>query len=91
MGIRFRRSIKIMPGIRVNFSKSGVSTTIGTKGASVNIGKKGIYLNTGISGTGIYARERLAGTKSQSSQTHSSQSEYDPEFLKKYGNCSVVG
>ncbi|MBR0513622.1 MAG: DUF4236 domain-containing protein [Clostridia bacterium] len=48
MGMRFRRSVKIMPGVRINFSKSGMSTTIGPKGASVNIGKKGTYLNTGI-------------------------------------------
>ena len=29
MGFRFRRSIKILPGIRLNFGKRGVSTSIG--------------------------------------------------------------
>jgi len=38
--MRFRRSVTIAKGVRVNFSKSGISTTMGTRGASVNIGKK---------------------------------------------------
>lgn len=38
MGLRFRRSVKILPGVRLNFSKSGVSTSIGGKGATLNFG-----------------------------------------------------
>lgn len=53
MGIRFRKSVKIMPGVRMNFSKSGVSTSIGGPGATVNIGAKGTRQTIGIPGTGI--------------------------------------
>src|SRR5438128_6662534 len=59
MGLRFRRSIKLAPGIRMNFSGSGVSWTVGPRGASLNFGQRGTYLNTGIPGTGIYARQRI--------------------------------
>ncbi|WP_025328930.1 DUF4236 domain-containing protein [Bibersteinia trehalosi] len=59
MAFKFRKRIKIAPGITLNLSKKGVSTTIGGKGASVNIGKKGTYLNTSIPGTGFYDRKRL--------------------------------
>lgn len=59
MAFKFRKRIKIAPGVSVNLSKSGVSTTIGGKGASVNIGKKGTYLNTSIPGTGLYNRQKL--------------------------------
>jgi len=59
--MRFRKSIKIAPGLKVNVSKSGVSGTVGVKGASVNVGKNGAYLNTGIPGTGIYNREKISG------------------------------
>ena len=59
MSIRFRRRIRILPGIYINLSKSGVSTTIGPRGAKINIGKQGVFLNTGIPGTGIYSREKL--------------------------------
>jgi hypothetical protein len=61
MALRFRRSIKLAPGIRMNFSGSGLSWTLGPRGASVGIGSRGTYLNTGIPGTGLYARERLSG------------------------------
>ena len=62
MGLRFRRSVKLAPGIRMNFSGSGVSWTLGPRGASVGIGKRGTYFNSGIPGTGLYARERMGSS-----------------------------
>lgn len=61
MAWRFRKSVKLFPGIKFNLSKSGISTTVGVRGASVTFGPKGTYLNTGIPGTGIYAREKISG------------------------------
>lgn len=62
MALRFRKRIRIAPGVRINITGKGItSATIGPPGASVNIGKRGTYLNTGIPGTGLYARERLSG------------------------------
>lgn len=52
-----------MPGVTLNFSRSGISTTVGVPGASINLGKKGAYLNTGIPGTGLYDRKRIGGSK----------------------------
>ena len=63
MGWRFRRTKKIAPGIRLNFSKSGISTTVGKRGASVNFGNRGTFLNLGIPGTGIYSREKISTGK----------------------------
>ena len=37
MGIRFAKSIKLGDYLKINFSKSGVSATIGKKGASINL------------------------------------------------------
>lgn len=52
--MRFRRSIKILPGVRANISKSGVSYTIGGRGASVNV-KPGRATRTtvGVPGSGL--------------------------------------
>jgi hypothetical protein len=61
MALRFRKSIKLAPGIRMNFSGSGASWTLGPRGASVGIGHRGTYLNTGIPGTGLSSRQRLSG------------------------------
>ncbi|QUA54660.1 DUF4236 domain-containing protein [Aristaeella lactis] len=92
MGMRFRRSVKILPGVRINFSKSGMSTTIGPKGASINIGKNGTYLNTGIPGTGLYMREKIGGGKTTTRQASSSGrgKGYDPEFLRRYEQYKPV-
>jgi hypothetical protein len=67
--MRFRKSIKIAPGLKINISKSGVSTTIGGKGLSTNIGKNGAYLNTGIPGTGVSSRHKIAGTSDLDEET----------------------
>jgi hypothetical protein len=60
MGFRFRKSVKLAPGIRMNFSGSGISWTVGPRGASVGIGKRGTYINSGIPGTGFSSRHRLS-------------------------------
>lgn len=61
MALRFRKSIKLAPGLRMNLSGSGVSWSLGPRGASVGIGRRGTYLNSGIPGTGLYSRQRLSG------------------------------
>ncbi|HLL52844.1 MAG TPA: DUF4236 domain-containing protein, partial [Myxococcaceae bacterium] len=61
MRLGFRKSIKILPGVRVNVGTSGVSTTIGGRGASISIGKRGTYLNAGVPGAGLSFRERMDG------------------------------
>ena len=65
MGWKYRKRIRLVPGFTLNFSKSGMSATVGMKGFSVNMGQKGTYLNTGIPGTGIYDRVRLDNQPSE--------------------------
>lgn len=38
MGFRYRRSKKIVPGVRINLSKSGPSLTVGGKHVRTTIG-----------------------------------------------------
>ena len=61
MAWNYRKRITIAPGVRLNVSKKGVSTTFGMRGASINMGKNGTYFNTGIPGTGIYRRQKIGG------------------------------
>ena len=35
--LRFRRSFKLFPGVRLNVSKSGMSTSIGKPGGTVSV------------------------------------------------------
>jgi Protein of unknown function (DUF4236)/Putative peptidoglycan binding domain len=59
MGFRFRKSVRLIPGIRINFGLRGASFTAGGPGASVNFGRRGTYLNTGVPGSGISYRTRI--------------------------------
>ena len=54
MALRFRRSIKIAPGVKLNINKGGISTSIGVKGAHVTYGSNGKRRTTlGIPGSGV--------------------------------------
>lgn len=75
--MRFRKRAKLFPGVYLNFSKSGISTTVGVPGASVNFNKQGTFLNTGIPGTGLYDRTKIGGGKKRAPinpTTHPGQS-----------------
>ena len=60
MGFRFRKTIKLFPGLKFNLSKSGVSTSIGGPGATINISNRGTRGIVGIPGTGISYSENLS-------------------------------
>jgi hypothetical protein len=58
MGFRFQRSIKLLPGIRLNLSKSGLGVSAGVKGFRVGVDSRGKkYVNAGIPGTGLSIRQ----------------------------------
>jgi len=50
MAWSYRKRIKIVPGVHLNFSKRGISTSIGIKGASLNFSSSGTRLNTSVLG-----------------------------------------
>lgn len=54
MAFRFRRSVKILPGVRINFNKNSTSVTFGGKGFHHTISSTGkSTTSVGIPGTGI--------------------------------------
>jgi hypothetical protein len=61
MGFRFRRSISILPGVRLNVSKSGGSVSLGGRGATVNVGRRGAYADVGLPGSGLSYRQKISG------------------------------
>ena len=61
MSLRFRRSMKIAPGLRLIFSKSALGLSFGVPGARVSVNTRGdIYGSAGIPGTGLYNVERAS-------------------------------
>ena len=71
--MRYRKSIKICKGVKINLSKSGVGMSVGVPGVSVSTGKNGTYLNTGIPGTGLYDRQKIGSNSNAVSHSKSSQ------------------
>ena len=62
MAFRFRKSVKLAPGIRLSLGKRGLGLNVGRRGASISIGQRGVYSNVGIPGTGISFRQKLSGS-----------------------------
>ena len=50
---RFRRSVKLFPGVRWNFGKKSSSLSIGGRGAHYTFGTSGSRTTVGIPGTGL--------------------------------------
>lgn len=74
MGLRFRKSVKIAPGVKLNFNKKSTGLTIGGKGAHYTINSKGKKTTSfGIPGTGI----------SYSSTSENSKSKGEDKDMKK--------
>ncbi len=59
------------PGIRLNVSKSGVSTSLGGKGLTANLSKKGTRVTGSIRGTGLSASKLYASDRAGSDQKQS--------------------
>lgn len=62
MAWSYRKRIKVIPGVHLNFSKRGISTSIGVKGLSVNLSSSGTKLNTNF--LGFSNSYRLSGSSS---------------------------
>jgi hypothetical protein len=54
MALRFWRLVRIVPGLRVNLSKSGVSLSVGRRGGWFTIGPRGRRATVGAPGTGLF-------------------------------------
>lgn len=66
MGLRFRKSIKIAPGVKVNLNKKSTSVTFGGKGVHHTVSSTGRKTTSvGIPGTGLYYTETTSGKRKQ--------------------------
>ncbi len=60
MGFRFRRRMRVLPGLWMNISKTGpLSVSAGVRGITANFGRKGTRLTGSVHGTGLSYRTRL--------------------------------
>ena len=62
---RLWRRIKILPGVRLNLSKSGVSVSLGARGANFTIGPRGTRATVGIPGSGMFYTKHKSWKKTE--------------------------
>lgn len=89
MGIRFRKSVKVAPGVRLNIGKKSASISVGGKGFHTSVSTTGRRTNTvGIPGTGISYVSTSGGK--QSKATHHTESHQKPATARTYKVCGVI-
>jgi len=76
MGWSYRRSRKIAPGIRVNFSKRGLGLSVGPHHAKISISPTGRRrLSVGLPGTGLRYTDSLSSGNTSKRRKYSSASD----------------
>lgn len=84
MGLRFRKSVTLCKGVKLNFGKTGMCVSVGGKGYHKTINTKGqVTTSVGIPGSGIYYTDtkRLGGNK-QANQRRNTQGYFTVEWKK---------
>lgn len=90
MGLRFRKSIKIAPGVKVNLNKKSVGVTLGTKGIHYTINSNGKQTKSvGIPGTGLSYTTSSTISSPSSSASKSKQSTRKNDGNAKNSSCFV--
>ena len=102
MGFRFRKSVKIAPGVRLNIGKKSVGISAGIKGARVSVNSSGRKTTTvGLPGTGLsYSKtEKIGGSKTSTRSSSSNNAQpirpdlqpaQPQEEKKKKGCCGCA-
>jgi len=65
MSLRFRRSVRLAPGVRLNLGLHGAGLSVGPRGLHVGVNRRGMYTSAGIPGTGIYAVHHIQSSAKQ--------------------------
>ena len=95
MGLRIRKSIKVAPGVRLNFGKKGISASIGKRGAGITVGPTGTTAHVGIPGTGISYVKKVGTTKTNVTAGRESATYQEKNIMEKqpkrgYSSCFVA-
>ncbi|MDQ3819447.1 MAG: DUF4236 domain-containing protein [Acidobacteriota bacterium] len=83
MGWRFRKSFSPLPGVRLNFSPRGISTSVGAGPFRFHVGSQGAAVTTRIPGTGISYRQplHLPHPKAEPQTEYPTQQEPQPQAI----------
>ena len=84
MGLRFRKSVKICDGLKLNFGKTGMSMTVGSGPLKKTFNTNGNVTTTvGIPGTGIYWTETERRSSRNTRRTQTTQQTRAPQVSRQ--------
>lgn len=86
MGLRFRKSVTLCKGVKLNFGKTGMSVSVGGKGYHKTINTKGqVTTSVGIPGSGIYYTDtkRLGGNRQANTQRNIQNQYYTQNTIRE--------
>lgn len=86
MGLRFRKSVTLCKGVKLNFGKTGMSVSVGGKGYHKTINTKGqVTTSVGIPGSGIYYTDtkRLGGNRQANTQRNIQNQYYNQNVIRE--------
>ena len=90
MGTRFRKSVKVAPGVRATIGKKGASLSVGTKGGRYTVNTSGRKTTTvGVPGTGV-SYVHTSGSKHKGASGSASAVTLSPKKCKVYGVIFLV-
>ena len=82
MSLRYRRSVKLGKGVKLNLTKTGVGMTVGGKGAHYSVHSSGRRTTSvGIPGTGLYYQNRTGGNSHKNVARPSNSSQPQPGVM----------
>ena len=92
MGFRFRKSVKIAPGVRLNLNRKSASISLGGKGAHYTVSSTGRKTATvGLPGTGIsYSVTESTGKSSSRTKSGGTHSSGNGGGKKNKGGCLMI-
>ena len=91
MGLRFRKSIKVAPGVRVNVGKKSASVSIGGKRARYTVSTSGRTTSSAsIPGTGLSYVSTSGPTKKKQTASVGSGRSYPSRSAKACGIIMLV-
>lgn len=96
MAFKFRRTMKIAPGLRLNLTHRGVSARAGTKGAGYTVNANGQqHISAGIPGSGIHVSQQIAPPRKRKQKsvdaTVPASPQASPSGLLKTGAIMAFG
>lgn len=73
MSLRFRKRVKIAPGLDINIGKKSLSARVGGRGFGFTAGTSGKTVSGGLPGTGLGYTKRIKSTppiKAETAKNH---------------------